>query len=620
MLNVFCFYLSILFVGKILGALLSLRGQSFSLGLPVLLLVGGFFFPDTATVLAVWLSAGLLGSFVIFKSGQYRFGLQDYLQSLRSHIPGFLYFIAYSALLIWQNPYLEIPSDPIGVHLFRIAEVLRPGVWSRGLLFSGVEGSTHLLGYVVDALAVQVSGLDRFDSALALGFAKAMMLSFVIYKTAYRILGRSSWAVLSLVLAQTVMGTARYSYFRYYTFAPSFFNMAMYIEILPLMAGLFQQRLVWRKFLLLAMVFVASFLTHKQEALFVGSAIALSLFWGCLPFAEPDYVRRNRKLLGLGLMGCLGILVAGIYTKKIVQSMPQTPEEYHIYRDFGFLKILRLNFHSSRLWATLNWSLIFCLGVIGLWGLVALLKNRKWDVLGPDLSLVGYLALISLWPLVAVFFPPVSTAYSFFFYDSVYYRLFYASPFFLVVPGILRDSFVGWGRKHRIVVVYSLLLILCGLLVFDKESRLPHLIAKVSEGGTPFAFRGEFQAIQKHAGRASKLVLSDAITEYSMPFFADSKTSKCKESRCWWPLWPIDFEREDQFLSALGQFSFVVFNGRQAFTQSDFAAHWPKDVRRVDRYYPKDFEKWVSVAEQRGWLRRFYEREALVVYEVVGHP
>ena len=620
MLNVTCYFLSILVVGRLLGSLLELKGQSFSLGFPLLLLLGGLFFPDTASVLAVWLFIALLGAYFVFRFKRLRVDLQESLLVFRSHIPGLIYFVSYGILLAWQKPYLEIPSDPVGVHLYRIAEVLRPGVWSRALLFSNGANSTHLLGYVVDALAVKFSSLDRFDSILVLGFAKAMLLSFVIYKTAYRILGKSLWAVLSLFLAQTVMGTAGYSYFRYYTFAPSFLNMAMYVEMLPFIARLPYERWNWRKSLLLCMVFFACFMTHKQEALFFGTAVVLSLTCGCLQMSGAAYVLRNRLQVISVLFVCFGLLAFGIYTKKIIQSMPLALEEYHIYWSFGFFKVLRLNFHSSRLWATLNASLISCLSVIGIWGLSSLIRNHQMrGVPRMALSEFGFFGLLSVWPLVAAFFPPVSTFYSFFFYDSVFFRLLYAPPFFLLIPGILKNLFVGRRRWVKVVAGGGIAFAFLGLLVFDKETRLTHFLAKASDGGTPFGYKVEFQEIEKLSTRYTKPILSDTITEYSMPFFTGFRTSRCVNSRCWWPPLAMGYLREEEFFSALKEFSLVVFNGRTEYTKSDFAVHWSVDVRRLDRYYVKNFDKWVSDAEQRGWLRRLYEREKFVVYEVMGH-
>lgn len=131
-----------------------------------------------------------------------------------------LVFILFFSFGLFTGPFLEPPSDPLH-HLERIQEThniqttniekTNRGLWHYSIL----NVLVHLEG---EEAKVPQNHLLRIQIAHALVFASLLVVIFITCKTGGL---RSRWAFWGTLTAMLFMGTNRFSYFSYYSFAPS---------------------------------------------------------------------------------------------------------------------------------------------------------------------------------------------------------------------------------------------------------------------------------------------------------------------------------------------------------------------------------------------------------------
>ena len=175
-----------------------------------------------------------------------------------------------------SGPYLEPPSDPLE-HLRRVYE------WNcehqaddmprsnRGLWHYSMVGDLLCPGGEKISASRQ---LQRIDNVHGLLWALAAATLFVVSLRAGL---PARWALLSVMISFLFLGTNRFSYFRYYSFAPSFTSLMIYwlwagtsffvrkdhAVLVCLLLGLLALPILW--------------VNHHQEAAFLGFLLIIWL-------------------------------------------------------------------------------------------------------------------------------------------------------------------------------------------------------------------------------------------------------------------------------------------------------------------------------------------------------
>lgn len=190
-----------------------------------------------------------------------------------------LFFFLLGSLI---GPFLEPPADPLE-HLRRIHEetcaktVDELGHSNRGLWHYSMAGV--VLCGDNESPVVPERMLLKIDIVNGMFWALGTTILFILGIQAGL---APRWAFFSVVICFLFLGTNRFSYFRYYSLAPSFTSLCLYW----LWIGLFffkRQLLDIVKGLIVAVTIVpVLWVNHSQEAVFLGLLVAVWLILICL--------------------------------------------------------------------------------------------------------------------------------------------------------------------------------------------------------------------------------------------------------------------------------------------------------------------------------------------------
>jgi len=250
-------------------------------------------------------------------------------------------FILFYILGLLVGPYLEPPADTLD-HLRHVYEAANHCLESsqKGLFAYAVEGlffsnSQNLSN--PDIILWKISNLQACWWAIA-----ASILTFV---------GRVSglpirWALLSVIFAFVFMGTNVFSYFRYYVFGPSFFNMTLYW----FWTGAFFFKIDKRSILLgityAIFMFPVMIVNHVQESLFLAIifCIWISLNIYILIQKKFPYYKNHTICMSIFLL----LLVLFIIPQfEILQKILRSIFIYDFWKENQELVITLSGFHIA---------------------------------------------------------------------------------------------------------------------------------------------------------------------------------------------------------------------------------------------------------------------------------
>ncbi len=199
----------------------------------------------------------------------------------------FLIWFIFLTIGALSGPFLEPPADPLH-HLEQIQDhcekkineipQVNRGLWhysiASALICQNQNNNSDARSYI-----------RRIEVAHSVIFTFLLSCIFVM---AREVGLKTRWAFFSCLIALLFFGTNRFSYFSYYSFAPSAFSISIYW----LWATSFFMKMSLRSFLpgFLSILIVLPILitNHLQEAVFI---IFLSIIWASLNILI--YVRRN---------------------------------------------------------------------------------------------------------------------------------------------------------------------------------------------------------------------------------------------------------------------------------------------------------------------------------------
>jgi hypothetical protein len=538
---------------------------------------------------------------------------------LRHHRPFLVYFLFLVALLLWQGAYVEIPSDPVGVHLFRMGDWLRDRYIPLGAEENGIFSSTLYFGYVFNSAAVALSPFARETSVEIIAVFNSLALATAFYGCAFYFLKRSLWAVLALIAAQLIMGISVYAYFRNYTFGPTLFNMVCVLDVLSILSSLKNRATAKSSWVLLALFFLVGWFTHKQEAIFVATAAMCTFLYFGIPAVGAAY---RRVFLGLGV-GCVVASVSGaglgIAVGKILP-----PEKLSLVGFKVFFKIAGYPILMAHplIWHTrtvLNFAFVLSVALSCAWAWREIRRDgwRIW-IARP----ISFVFLFSLVPFAIAFFPPFASFYALFFYNLVFYRVFYLSFIFIVLPVAVPTLFRGAGPVGKSVVALAMAVLVWNCF-WGPYARGGHFLARIHADETyrpalPILHRIAAMQIPKSKKNPGGIsIYTDSVTAYPLNFFTGASSQTCYLWRCDFPGSSGQVEHTlAGFEFYLGTLDYLLYNTNKISTPSRFSGHWPPDIRDSSRYYDSQVPLWIETLEKTGKLKRVFHDQGYEFYKV----
>ena len=340
--------------------------------------------------------------------------------------------------------YLDPPADPLE-HLRRVHE------WSCGKSAADFSRSNRGMWHysmLTPILCVDKAAVEPENMFLRIHLANGLLWALacsVLYICGILVGLPRRWAVFSVCLCFLFFGTNRFSYFRYYSFAPSFTSIMIYW----LWASVFFIRIspssmVKGTLTALALVPVL-WVNHNQEAIFL---VFLLITWLLvnLFFLRPDTSANdieNRTNPARYLFRFKIVLAALLFI--LLWALPQS-ESFRDWLSVFFLKVVEPN-HYRHLWTSWHgWYigprirdmripdtggniglLVGMLGIPYFWpGLLNGSSQKKLKIY-----------LLALLPFIGYFTPLLHFIWASNLKAGNYYRLCYASMFWVFFADFL---------------------------------------------------------------------------------------------------------------------------------------------------------------------------------------
>lgn len=200
-------------------------------------------------------------------------------------------FLAFFIFGFFSKAYLEPASDQID-HLYRTHEKCRnidngtrlnTGLWQYGMNSVFLcEGDKKLQLPEYKLFAIDIL------HGLYLGFA-----STILYTISRNAGLPAKWSLLSVIISAIFMGTNKFSYFRYYSYGPSFTSLCIYWIWISTFFFSNRRKMIFYGLAVSLPLFTIIAVNHIQEAVFL---IFLLSFWIIINATEKISYSKNNYL------------------------------------------------------------------------------------------------------------------------------------------------------------------------------------------------------------------------------------------------------------------------------------------------------------------------------------
>lgn len=517
---------------------------------------------------------------------------------------GFIFLlVSFGIYHVIVGPYTEIPSD-FWKHLARVG--VESSVIVDGILGNSSTSTISKLGsspiYIIHAIVAYLLGINPLELVAPVTLVTSCLFLGSIYWFTLGLLGRFglgngaqvAGGLLAAVLTFATLGTASFSYVRYYAYFPTIFAFPLiYATVVILLDFLGRPRNNGWQLLLIPVFLATMWLIHRQEVLLtlilMGSIVFVrGIRSYVLAVGMSTTLKRRARS---SLQFCLALLTfVTIYAFTTRTMAPWGPP--HVVDLGQFLPVLTglpIDNPFFRFWDTLGY---FGLGVYA-WFLL------RWKiVVRSDFLTAGMLVplLTNLNPLYAVLFLHFGPA-------TGLWRTAYLMPLGITAAILLTVTFLSKSARQtsgQKIKAYIIVFFLVMSLIpwhyqgrFNRTSRVPSMLS-VHETSGAGLWQDLIKAVdQIQAKREVRRIITDNVTRFVL--------YSATRSQVWW--WP---EREyfpkhrddyqEDFLTSDFTHSLLVINKRNGVltNSAQHAGHWPPDILKVSQHYPQDLDEFIA--------------------------
>lgn len=203
----------------------------------------------------------------------------------------FFIFLAFFIFGFFSKAYLEPASDQID-HLYRTHEKCRnidngtrlnTGLWQYGMnsVFLCEGHKKH------QPPEYKLFTIDLLHG-LYLGFA-----STILYTISRNAGLPAKWSLLSVIISTAFMGTNKFSYFRYYSYGPSFTSLCIYWIWISTFFFSIRRKMIFLGLAASLPLITIMAVNHIQEAVFL---FFLTFFWITINATEKIFYSKNKYI------------------------------------------------------------------------------------------------------------------------------------------------------------------------------------------------------------------------------------------------------------------------------------------------------------------------------------
>ncbi len=239
--------------------------------------------------------------------------------------------------------YNEVPSD-LYSHLGRYQDALRSleqNSLGQPLSFTQLLTQKSGVFYYLAAFASRFSDASSTQVIELVDFSNRTLLLVAVFYFAKRIFEGSKYcraiALLSIAFLSMHMGISVFSFFRYYTFAPSMLALTLYFCAIAIgidyLEKRFHPKAIFSHLIPIALLTLAAAAVHIQEAMFIGiMAICISIAAFFRSLSKSGVVINRYQSLSFSVLALLAFVALYSYS---VENFARTPNAHWRLWDFG---------------------------------------------------------------------------------------------------------------------------------------------------------------------------------------------------------------------------------------------------------------------------------------------
>lgn len=521
--------------------------------------------------------------------------------------------------LAYARPYTEVPSDAYW-HLAQFQNYLRAladgeTLAARGLSDLGKGGGYW---YLIHAYLSWLAGTDIRGSIVPLTYANTMALLLAVYFFGLWVFARHrigtrakvAIAILAAGLFAASTGYSVFAYVRYYVFAPTLLNYALFLAAVAVAVDyLVNPRAHWAAIVIVALLVATMAVVHDQEALLAAAVISLVVL--------VLFVRQWRSGWSAGTSRRIGIAFgAGVVTLVVLsavayavlnRSATATPALVALHDYFGWLpKLFILNPQRQFYPAVMAWGL-----------LVYVLYALRYRSFRNN----AYIRAGMLLPLATVFNPWFVDLFLRYSYAELLWRLSYALPLPYVGAYLLYDAasalrdMKGIGVKLAAASTGAVLV----AALFPLDSRylsLPHsrlyTLRRIPDANRETHWIGLLRFLDELQER--RQIITDPVTGYVVKGMTRHRYDGYKFYKL--DARPYNFNSYDDKTFAAYAGWLLVINRRDGglSPHGQLSTHWRGQVLLVNQYYSPLLDQHVENHPQL--FHKLWEADGVRVYEI----
>lgn len=513
-------------------------------------------------------------------------------------------FIIYQYFL---GAYMEIPSDVVGVHFYRISQI----IYSNSSLtnnsnFYNYANNSSLFFYFFSASLIQLTSFLN-SMYLQIDITYTILLTIFMYSF-YNFINyfvkSNYYTALSILLSGTIFGISCYSYFKYYTFAPTFIAFIFFFESIILF---YESKNKVNKIpyvIGIILLCIQSFIFHKQELLF----ILLFIYFLLIPKAKILFI--------MGIPAIL--LISFMMIKPNFSNFYSTIHYYNI----GEIKNIKIvvakilpfiyNNHFTQVFNITSIGIIF----LSIFPLVC----RKMKIFEDDNQ--KQIFYFSFFPIFILLYPLTCTLLTIGLNEFVSYRILYSSFSYLSF-GIILKNFYG---KMYLYGKYIILLVVLGISFNVKRSNHFLMLGQNADEKSRWQPMYNFLRNQRILlpFESTVYAITDWITAYNLPLMANiyspvdppDQSFRASLNGTLGILQLTNSEEITQLLQTMN-YQFIIINLSENKLLSKLDGHWSKNIRDTSPFYNSEFLSAIDILTKNKFLVKIYEENHISIFKKI---
>lgn len=546
-------------------------------------------------------------------------------------------FATFGLYLAWAGPYTEVPSDfwtHVGKTQYEYLALVNEGAFPGFDDWRDFGGKKAGYWYAIQAFVCHTAGITVEQSFAPQAFVNSMLILVAVYLFTNRILlgsslgglARHGAAALATVFFLTHFGTNVFSFVRYYTFGPVFFNYIVYLTFIVLVLDFLGPSREPKTAFVPLFVILGSLMgvIHLQELVFaaiLGYAILVVTWLRRSVLGECGLQGDGRQGRALSarqldfLFYGTTMLAAGAVIAAHFVLERHDPMEFNRMIRLGvllpFIDNLYILHPNKQFYETLT-----------PWGyLVAVLFLFHWNRFRANPVIVAGM----LSPFYTVLNPVFTDVFLRVSWPDLVWRFLYIMPFAVTGGVLVAQALVAvFGRARPVRKVYGLV-VTAALVALLFPISTTFFVSPFSKIYTlaPVAANNDHRNWHELYAYLNDLdrnyrILTDPVTGYTVRALTGHTYYGAKFHTFQWagyqqfndpPYELDDFRRYRGWL-------FVINRRDGGYSETGrLSRHWRDVQLEVHRYYRGGLVEFVEANPQV--FRRVWEKDAISIYEIV---